>query len=300
MLKRKLLKKSVSVLVAAMVGFGVMEGQAEAAGIWEQVAKQVVEILKEDVKQPDILSKPTNSPSKTRVTGNKKQIVDELNHLDQLFVLAIEKGDIDTVKSLIQQGMDVNTVYVRSFGDHGQTPFRIALDKNNRNMQQLLLENGADITGYYTKHGDHISYLVLAASYNNVELVKYLHAWGAPIKGEGEFIDGLYTNGNALKAALSYYPGGPDIELVKYLLDEGCQVVDDPKGVPNSISNVGGETPFLYLVKWPSRRDLLELFVRYGANVKAVDNEGKNALDLAIGFKDLEYYKYINSIYNKY
>ena len=77
-------------------------------------------------------------------------------------------------------------------------------------------------------------------------------------------------------------------------------MVDDPKGVPNSISNVGGETPFLYLVKWPSRRDLLELFVGYGANVKAVDNEGKNALDLAIGFKDLEYYKYINSIYNKY
>ena len=105
----------------------------------------------------------------------------------KLFMLAIRDGDYATVKDLIDAGVDVNGVYESSVGwpsnNPGATPLYIAIDNNQRDIMQLLLENGADVNGFYTFKGGYLPYMVLVSYIGAkcLDTLQYLHNWGADV-----------------------------------------------------------------------------------------------------------------------
>ena len=107
------------------------------------------------------------------------------NEQQKLFLLAIKDNDYATAKDMIDSGVDVNGVY-KDFYSDGTTALQMAIRENNRNIMQLLLEQGAQVTGFTDFDGENVDYLVYALQQHreDLELVKYLHAWGADINGK--------------------------------------------------------------------------------------------------------------------
>ena len=67
----------------------------------------------------------------------------------RLFIMAVKQGDCDTVKSMLAAGVDVNGVYAESVSHAGYTGLWWAIRNDKREVAQLLLENKADVNGYY-------------------------------------------------------------------------------------------------------------------------------------------------------
>ena len=212
------------------------------------------------------------------------------NEEQKLLMLAIHDGDYATVKDLIDAGLDVNGVYDERGGE--VTPLAVALYNQDREIMQLLLENGADPTGYYEFDGDYIPYLNLVIGryrrHMGLEMIQYLHNWGADINAISTSPYDL--KGNALTVlAYSAWNGGPssdDIAIATYLIDQGInlEVVDKYK-----------ETPFVESV---DGRDyaLMDLLADRGANVYAKNRYNKNAAEIALDKRDLQLYKHVKAL----
>jgi len=61
---------------------------------------------------------------------------------------AVEKGDIDEVRELLEQSIDINTLM------HGKTALHIAATNQHIEMAELLLENGANVNAKDKKFGN--------------------------------------------------------------------------------------------------------------------------------------------------
>lgn len=209
------------------------------------------------------------------------------NEQQKLFMLAIHDGDYATVKDLIDAGLDVNGVYEDGWG--GATPLVVALNQGHREIMQLLLENGADPTGYYEFNGNHLLYLNVAAKkHMGLEVIQYLHNWGADINATCEKSDYLdQLKGNALtvliNSAYGYWGGSDDLEVVAYLLDQG---------INPDVPDKNKETAFVIAVKW-RYYELMDLLANRGANVYATNYANKNAAEMALGMNDLQLYKHV-------
>ena len=85
---------------------------------------------------------------------------------------AISRARADTIKSLIAQGVDINARNIR-----GHAPIHLATAKGNRDVVQLLLENGAEVDVVGTDSG--CTSLHYAASLGHVDLCEMLVRYGA-------------------------------------------------------------------------------------------------------------------------
>ncbi len=215
----------------------------------------------------------------------------------KLFMLAIRDGDYATVKDLIDAGVDVNGVYESSVGwpsnNPGATPLYIAIDNNQRDIMQLLLENGADVNGFYTFKGGYLPYMVLVSYIGAkcLDTLQYLHNWGADVNlrctlqywMQGSAVDYLIRrinynqNDNALFAALNY------------LLDQGA----NPDGAEKNADNA-----FMKAVHYRNYR-MIDLLAARGANVSARDRDGKNAMEYALSINDLPLYKHVKALMDR-
>lgn len=106
--------------------------------------------------------------------------------MSEQIIKAASDGDLDTVKKLVEQGVDVNS------RDNGQwTPLIIAAQNGHLNVVQYLIEKGADVNAEnaYTETA-----LCLAKSERHEEIVEYLIGNGADIVVENLYLEsGIYS-----------------------------------------------------------------------------------------------------------
>ena len=94
------------------------------------------------------------------------------NHSTPLH-LAVYQNHINTVKTLLQHGANVNQKLV----DDGATALHLAAASRNGEIAKLLLDNGAEIEATTTRQS--ASPLLYAAEYGNLEMFKLLIQRGA-------------------------------------------------------------------------------------------------------------------------
>jgi len=192
--------------------------------------------------------------------------------MDKALVKASERGDINSVKSLVESDADVN-------GDVlGGTALYHAMDKDYTDIEKFLISKGADIVmakdlliinaakdgdlnkvKNLIKNGSNINAdrtftpLQLAISRSHKDVIVFLIKNGAKIKNEF-LVEAAQHN---------------DINTVKLLIDNGADVKDTQRGVALINATLNGNIA------------MIKLLIDNGADVNAISECGRTALDVA-------------------
>lgn len=170
---------------------------------------------------------------------------------------AILEKQFEFAKKLILAGADVNAA-----SEKGLTPVYCACDKSNLELVKMLVERGARVdipcATFYYPH-----WPLCAAIYpDNYELVEYLIEHGA-------------------KVNMADYDGETELFNVDSCKDLRIPLLLLKKGADVNYRNKIGLTPLLEAAVF-ARRDLIDLYMKYKPNFKAVTNDGDNMIHLMI------------------
>jgi len=94
--------------------------------------------------------------------------------------LAASEGDVELVKELLEQGLNVNARDM-----HGLTPLHVAALKGHTEVAKVLLEHGADVNAREECFENTPLHLTLEKGH--LEVVKVLLEHGADINAENSF-----------------------------------------------------------------------------------------------------------------
>ena len=170
---------------------------------------------------------------------------------------AVADGDIQTVRKLLQEGVDPNIMET----EKGYTPLLIAADRNNTEMAALLLSAGADANAQLNKSEYNVSALLMACNKGNSELVNMLLTMGAS----------LYTTDSKGFTALHYAAASGNQKIAQRLLQEGMDV---------DITSSMYTTP-LMLAANEGQLEMVRFLLRVGANPQARNKDGDTVLFFA-------------------
>ena len=183
-----------------------------------------------------------------RAARGRRAVVDDNDRgrassraLNVALVEAAQKGDIDEVTELLNEGVDVNAV-VRGDG----TALLVAAREGYRDLVRMLLDRGADTDIGVPGDGNA---LTMAAREGYRDIVTMLLDRGADVNA------GVEGDGNALiMAAREGYLG-----IVTMLLDRGALIDEVVPGDENALISASGE----------GEHEIVRLLVSRGANVNA-------------------------------
>ena len=194
--------------------------------------------------------------------------------LDQQLIEAAARGELALVKTLLDQGADLNTK-----DEYGRTALTEAAGRGDLETVRLLLDKGADLN---TNASSGWPALTEAAGRGDLETVRLLLDKGAPV-------DAKDRNGStALMQAAVHGPKGRP-EVVRLLLD---------KGVDLNAKDKQGWTALMWGV-WYSRPGVVEPLLDNGADVNAKDRNGSTAL-MQAGARDHQLKeKWYNELWNE-
>ncbi len=192
-----------------------------------------------------------------------------------MLLRAVRKGNLEKVKTLVQQGEDVNElmkgdgtaltnaiVYEHfeiakfllnngadpNLGSQADGhPVWLAADADNMELLQLLVDMGADMNKDFPGDGNA---MIHAASNGNLAMVKTLQKMGADIER------GVKDDGNPLIMASK----GGHLEIVKYLVTEGANV---------NYEIMGDETPLINASE-QGHLEVVKFLVKNGADVNKI------------------------------
>jgi ankyrin repeat protein/beta-lactamase regulating signal transducer with metallopeptidase domain len=187
---------------------------------------------------------------------------------------AAGQGDVREVESLLNAGMDVNTVL-----DGDGTPLIAAAGRGELEMVRWLIAHGADVN--LAVHGDG-NPLIVAADSGSRSVVRYLLDHGANVdatvdgdgspliaaarRGDLEMVAELITRGADINLAVKG-DGNPLIAasatgadaIVRYLLDRGADIEAIVPGDENPLITAAAQ----------GHLDIVRLLIGRGANVNA-------------------------------
>jgi cytohesin len=206
--------------------------------------------------------------------------------------LAARAGDLAKVKSLIEEGADVNAK-----DKPGQTPLFWAVRADNSDVAKFLITKGADVNAK-DKIGMTPLYFVIFHNGTN-DMVELLIAKGADIdikesygmtplhaacfRGRKDIAELLIAKGSNVNAKIpSGSPVGgmtPLLFAAKYGQRNVAELLIS-KGADIDGKNDGGMTPLLFAASW-GHKDVVELLIAKGADMNAKDNKEQTALSLA-------------------
>ena len=216
--------------------------------------------------------------------GYQKHSKRNMNNDEKLFMLAVSQGNYYEIEKMLNKGVDIDGVYNTSYAGgsgSGETALYYALVKNKRDMQQYLLEHGANPNGFYRYDNEFVSYIVMAAG--DYELTKYLHDWGASINCVGRMGNHTALNFKDYNAITGI--GGRNYDknynLIEYLLVEG---------IDTKYCN-----PYLTAVACGQPKTAI-LLAAYGADINATDEKGRTALTIALDESNYEMVKVVQEI----
>ena len=176
---------------------------------------------------------------------------------------AVQKGNENIVKYLVEHGADVNEEI------YGNTPLFAAVKKSNENIVKYLVEHDADVNH---KNACGETSLFAAARRGNENIIKYLVEHGADVN------EGIYGN-TPLFAAVRK----SNENIVKYLVDHGADV---------NHKNACGETS-LFAAARTGNENIVKYLTEHGANINERDRWDKTPLHIAIDNKNEEIVKYL-------
>ncbi|XP_067661916.1 putative ankyrin repeat protein RF_0381 [Haliotis asinina] len=224
------------------------------------------------------------------------------NHINML-LSACREGDVEVVKFVLSQ----NIVDVDSRGHRKKTPVLLAAEYGHKEVVELLVENGADLSLAYASGSNSLH---VACSRGRLKVVKYIisqnivdincrglgkktAAMFAAACGHKEVVELLFENGADLSLAcgtgsniLHSACSRGRLEVVKYILSQN--IVD--------INSRGGskKTPAMTAAQY-GHKEVVELLVENGADLSLVCCRGINILHLACSKGHLEVVKYVIS-----
>jgi len=230
-------------------------------------------------------------------------------------ITAIENDDVDSVRKLMKSSFG-NLNHIPTFwiieviGEESKpTPLQAACKLGNPEIVKLLLDNGADVNYvYWDKARDSGSPLQNAASSlseNRLQVIKLLIGHGADVGYES------YTGNDAMSCAVyASFDREDAIAVIEYLENSGMDVFKkygatqntllhkacendsrtiirylvEKRGFDVNLANADGDTALIYFVRFASNRseDTLKFLIESGANLEAVNKEGKTAYDYSI------------------
>ena len=172
--------------------------------------------------------------------------------VNDLYVASLD-GDERTVRSLLEQGMDVNAK-----GGMDNTALQAASARGRLKIVQILLDHGADVN---IQGGHYGNALQAATMEGNIPVVRLLLERGANVNALGGF------QGTALEAASST----GIFELVQLLLEHGADVN----------LHQGEHGGALHEAAFQGAEDVIHLLLDHGADVNAPGGDEGCALEIA-------------------
>jgi ankyrin repeat protein/beta-lactamase regulating signal transducer with metallopeptidase domain len=212
--------------------------------------------------------------------------------------LAAFVGDVEKVKSFLQEGIDINEKDV-----HGRTPLHLASMSGQKEVVRLLIGKGADVN-VESPESDYLMGLTplhLASVYADYETAKLLIDGGADVNtkailglpplwasalGVGFRMQERFMDPQAdfdiriLLGQLLQTSWPRSSSVVKLLLSNGANVNE----------NVMGLT-LLHLAASTGLTEAAELFIARGADINAKDGQGKTPLHVAAADGQVEIVK---------
>ncbi len=169
--------------------------------------------------------------------------------------LAARAGDLAKVRTLIEDGADVNAKDKAS-----QTPLFWAVLADNNDVAKFLIAKGADVNAKDALGRTPLNFLVY--SRGKRDMVELLISKGADVNAKDS-----HTGVTPLHSA-SFLGQKDEKDIVELLIAEGSNV--------NARTNVG-VTP-LHFAARHDRKDVAELLISKGADINTKDNNGRTAL----------------------
>jgi len=195
----------------------------------------------------------TNTTIINTVNTEDNRLSDNVSSDEELvktLINAASSGDIEIVKSLIKNGIDVNEEDINDVDGVSEIALMAASRKGNLEMVKLLLENGADIN---ILNDIGFTPLMISVSNGHTDIVKFLIEAGADINAYN------LENMNAFDFA-------EPIELQELLAANGANV---------NMPDMGGYTPLMYAAM-NGNIESVKKILKYG-----VIDEDNNALIFA-------------------
>jgi len=177
------------------------------------------------------------------------------------FLLAVEKGNIDEIKSITEKGIDINCS-----NEKGNTALILAVKSGNVEIADFILEKDCDVNAKNVMQYNALLYAVDACDFN---LVKKLIEHGAEVEVS------THTGATALMHAVET----GNIEIVQYLIHKGAQV--------NAWERINGETALMWALI-NKEEAIAKLLIEKGAQVNANQILGYTPLIIACKYNLLE------------
>ena len=163
------------------------------------------------------------------VLGNSYNITDSDGN-SPLHIIVKNKGSTSLLRTLVDRGYPLDTRNA-----DGYTPLNYAIEADNVNMAEILLEKGANPFQTIDKKGT--NGVTIALEKNNKKMIECIAKYASGLSD---------IQGNTI---LHYAAKTSSIETVKNLLSYG---------IPANVKNVAGDTPYTVAVRW-KRPDIAEL-----------------------------------------
>ncbi len=177
------------------------------------------------------------------------------------YLNAIRDGDYERVKSILSEGMDVDT------DDDDDTPLVAAVEEEHSDIVRLLIEHGVDVN----HHGDYEECPIAeAASNDNIEIIEILLDAGAEINTASYFNDPLIVASK-----------GGSVEVIEFLIERGADpnmgvALNENSALHEAVSYLGG---FL---------ENAETLIKLGADVNGIGEYGRTPIFKAVSKEDCD------------